>query len=292
MASPSVLPWRGWLAVCVAGAFVLAAGSCGGGDNPWEGTEVVDREGLVAIVANSNLHRGENRVVIGLIRAGAPLLDARASITFFDLDNGARRGDSGPLEYVAIEGVERGYYTTTASFVTAGLWGAEVVVDGVAGVARARFGVAERSPVPVPGDPAPPSETRTLTDTELAALTTDPDPDPRLYQLSVAQAVRSGRPSVIAFATPALCQTQTCGPALEVVKGMLPEYGGRVAFVHVEVYENLDTPNPTVVPALREWNLRTEPWVFVVDSHGVVAAAFEGVLGERELRAAIEKVLS
>jgi len=77
-----------------------------------------------------------------------------------------------------------------------------------------------------------------------------------------------------------------------VVKGIRPDYSGRVNFIHIEVYENLKEPqNLKVVKAVEEWNLPSEPWVFVVDSQGRVAAKFEGVLTTEELQAALKAVI-
>jgi hypothetical protein len=44
------------------------------------------------------------------------------------------------------------------------------------------------------------------------------------------------------------------------------------------------------VPAITEWGLPSEPWVFVVDGTGVVTSNFEGAASEQELRSAIEEV--
>jgi hypothetical protein len=65
-----------------------------------------------------------------------------------------------------------------------------------------------------------------------------------------------------------------------------------VGFVHVEIYEDLqaEVEDLTTVPAITEWGLPSEPWVFVVDSDGVVSAAFEGAASDEELAAAIDAV--
>ena len=39
------------------------------------------------------------------------------------------------------------------------------------------------------------------------------------------------------------------------------------------------------------WNLPTEPWVFVIDEEGKVAARFEGLVYSEELESAITSVL-
>jgi hypothetical protein len=44
------------------------------------------------------------------------------------------------------------------------------------------------------------------------------------------------------------------------------------------------------VPAVTEWGLPSEPWVFVVDGSGTVTAAFEGAVTDAELTAALDAV--
>jgi peroxiredoxin len=45
------------------------------------------------------------------------------------------------------------------------------------------------------------------------------------------------------------------------------------------------------VPATREWQLRSEPWVFVIDRQGRIAAKFEGIMALEEVEAALLAVL-
>lgn len=81
-----------------------------------------------------------------------------------------------------------------------------------------------------------------------------------------------------------------CGPTLNIVKKVSPDFP-ELTFIHVEVYENLDDPsNLVVVDAVNEWKLPTEPWVFVVDERGRVAAKYEGTVGADELRAELKKL--
>lgn len=143
------------------------------------------------------------------------------------------------------------------------------------------------------GQPAPLSETRTTDTHDLEEITTDPEPDPSFYEMTVAEAVQSG-PSVIVFATPAWCTTQTCGPMLDQVKRLSADYPG-LNYVHVEIYENIAAASfeeLVPVPAVTEWGLPSEPWVFVTDSQGAVAAAFQGVALDTELATAFEEVSS
>jgi glutathione peroxidase-family protein len=76
---------------------------------------------------------------------------------------------------------------------------------------------------------------------------------------------------------------------VDVVRTLIPTYGQRIAFVHQEIWQSgtLQQFAPTVV----EWNLRSEPWIFVVDGQGIVRARFEGLTTARELEAAVKQVL-
>jgi hypothetical protein len=167
--------------------------------------------------------------------------------------------------------------------------------------AGAMFTVWPTTTVPAIGDPAPRSETPTADDAAgIAAISTDATPDPDFYRSSIADAVTSGQPSLIVFATPAFCQTAVCGPALDMVQTVAADYRDRVTFVHVEPYLLKQTENglqPDLkggrlqpVLALKEWGLLTEPYIFVVDAQGNVSAGFEGMAGADELRAALDAV--
>jgi hypothetical protein len=180
-----------------------------------------------------------------------------------------------------------GLYRATFEFDVPGIW--VVSVQPAAGPALPDFPISvQESPQTVAvGEAAPQSETFTIHDHALEEITSADEPDPALYQMTIAEAVTSGRPSVISFATPRFCQTAICGPTLERILEIKADFPD-VNFLHVEVFTNLDDPaNIELVPAVTEWGLPTEPWVFVVDASGVVVARFEGVVDSAEIAAAL-----
>lgn len=143
------------------------------------------------------------------------------------------------------------------------------------------------------GELAPLSETRTSDEYPIGDLSSDPDPDPRFYEMTVGEAIDAG-PTVVVFATPAWCTSESCGPMLDQVQELAPRFPD-LNFVHVEIYEDIhvDTGDDLeLVPAVLEWALPSEPWVFVVDGSGVVTSAFSGVASEAELVAAFDAVSS
>ena len=59
--------------------------------------------------------------------------------------------------------------------------------------------------------------------------------------MTVAEAIDTKKPTLIAFATPAFCQTRFCGPVIEeVVAPLAKDYRGRANFVHIEPYRLVD----------------------------------------------------
>jgi hypothetical protein len=152
--------------------------------------------------------------------------------------------------------------------------------------------VREHAEAPEVGDRAIPSRTPTLRSTggDLGALSTARTPDRSLYASSVKEAMDAGVPFVVTFATPLFCQTRLCGPVVDVVGAVRRQFAKTdVRFVHVEVYKDND-PAEGVNAWMTEWNLPTEPWTFVVDRTGRVAARFENAMSTAELVAAVDKV--
>ena len=152
---------------------------------------------------------------------------------------------------------------------------------------------AKRVGAPRVGDRAIPSRTPTLASTggKLAAVTTATHPDPRLYRLSVAQAMASHVPFVVTFATPRFCTSRTCGPVVDVVDAVSRKLAATpVRFIHVEIYKGND-PAKGFNPWVKEWNLPTEPFTFVVDRNGVIRAKLEGAFSVSELESTVRALL-
>jgi hypothetical protein len=251
----------------------------------------------LVIVANAHqagtLAVGEQRVLIGLVEAEGNrfLADPALEVTvdFFFGDDPSQVAGTVVGEFLWTVPEVRGLYRTTFSFDRPGTWGVVVRADGLPGSEVTLFSVVPDSPVPAVGDPAPRVVTPAASERPLAEISSDPAPDPRFYELSLDAALASGRKTVVVFATPRFCATATCGPVLDLVKGIAPRFPD-VNFVHVEVYENLDPADGedlVLVPAVVDWRLPSEPWVFVVDGTGTVAAAFEGTVAPEELQAAL-----
>jgi hypothetical protein len=155
--------------------------------------------------------------------------------------------------------------------------------------------VVKNDPPPDVGDPAIASDTPTLTSAggDAEAITTRTPPDESLLRYSVADSLAAGVPFVVTFATPKFCSSRTCGPVVDVVEEVQHRLEGEnVRFIHVEVYEDND-PALGYDEWMGEWNLRTEPWTFLVGSNGKIVDRFEGTVSVNELETAVrEKLLA
>jgi hypothetical protein len=153
--------------------------------------------------------------------------------------------------------------------------------------------VRARTKSPPIGSPAPRSRTPTLaTEPDITKLTTADPPDTELLRYSIADSIAARAPFVVVFATPQFCTSRTCGPVVDVVDRVRGESQGTgVRFIHVEVYRDND-PAKGVNRWMREWDLPSEPWVFLVGRDGRIKAKFEGSVSVRELRAAVRRHLA
>ena len=193
----------------------------------------------------------------------------------------------------------RGVFTAQLQFDRPGEWGIGAVVtdgEGIERKASARVRVGESSATPAIGATAPRSVSKTLADVDgFSQITTDFEPDTDLYGMTIAEALDADKPLLVVFSTPAYCQTATCGPQLGVVKELKAEYGDRMNFIHIEVYDNPheiegDLSKAVISPTAEEWGLPSEPWTFVVDGDGVIRAKFEAFTTRDELEAALQDV--
>jgi hypothetical protein len=189
-------------------------------------------------------------------------------------------------------------YVANAELDKTEWWGAELSVrigeehhEGV----KVRFFVQEQTAVPSIGEAVPPSTQPTIRDVpDVAMIDSSVPPRPELHDLTVADAVKNGKPTLIAFATPAFCQTRFCGPVVDAVVVPLHEkYRDRVNFIHIEPYklEEARKGRLVAIPEMAEWGLPSEPWIFVLDASGKVVAKFEGIMSQEEVEPALQRVL-
>jgi len=301
-------------AVAVALGAALLGTSCGGGSDESAAdttTAASSKQTLeqlwrapgedVAVVPGTSDHAvGTNRISFLVVDKQSRLIERPTARVWIarGLKQVPYATTIAKLEPIGVPGGDtadaNGIYVAQVATPTAGrYWFMAEPVGGTKIQALGNMVVRKKSLAPSVGDRAIPSKTPTLASTggDLSALTTARHPDRALYQVSVAQALATHEPFVLAFATPQYCQSRTCGPVVDVVSATRRHEptGSPVRFVHVEIYKGNDPANG-VNRWVKQWRLPTEPFTFVVDGKGVIRAKLEGAFSVGELQRAVDAV--
>jgi hypothetical protein len=277
-------------------AVAVVLGACAGEVAP--GGPSPTSSSLQAQVAASEVVVGtQQRVPIGITDHNTPVSDATVRVRSFILNGntGTLKGESdAPFKGEGLQG--GGIYVAHLTFDKAGDWGVEVTAsrpDGAHLTVQLPMNVLALPVVPGVGQPALLTHNPTARDVaDVEAIDSGRPPDD-MHQLSIADAIQQHRAALVVFATPAFCTSKTCGPEVKVVQGLEPAYRDRLAFIHVEIYRDFK-PDPSqkqLAQAVIDWRLQTEPWVFLIDSKGVIQARFEGATATDELKTAIDQLL-
>ena len=133
------------------------------------------------------------------------------------------------------------------------------------------------------GAAAPEVKTKTLEDVDgdFSRITSYRYPDARMYQYSLDEAMKLGKPIVLEFATPGHCTV--CDKQLQMLKGILTKYEDDVIFLHMDQYQNPE--------AFVAFKVMGDPWTFVIDENQVVQYKQAGRVLYGELDLIIQKVL-
>jgi hypothetical protein len=151
--------------------------------------------------------------------------------------------------------------------------------------------VGEFHRIPRSGERAPSIHTPTAQDVggDLSKITTRVPPDTQ-NKVDYAEALGK-EPIVLLFATPQFCQSRVCGPVVDVAEQAQQEYGGKAAFIHMEIY-NQNDPGNGVRDQVRAFHLPSEPYLFAIDRQGVVRDAIEGAFGLKLMHEAVDKAIA
>jgi hypothetical protein len=144
----------------------------------------------------------------------------------------------------------------------------------------------EEDSVPRVGEPAPGIHTPTKEDAggDIASIDTRIPPS-TMHEADFAEVVGE-KPVVLLFATPALCQSRVCGPVVDIAEQVKADHDGEAEFIHMEIYRE-NSIDKGFRPQVAAFGLPTEPWLFVIDRQGKVAARIEGAFSPGELEDAL-----
>jgi hypothetical protein len=285
-----------WLAACTGQTRPVETSKSGAAAPGQAPTSTAQAGRFLGVLPNSDVAVGSNvRFLLGLLDDGnRPVTDARVQLKFFKLldeTTGQLRVEAPAIFRGSPQLGDRGLYVARTEFDEPGKWGVGVSAQRPgegAQTLRLTFDVKPRSQTPSIGRPAPASATPTAATPAEAEGICSARPADAFHRLSLAQALAERKPLVVLFATPAFCTTRTCGPSLEVVQLATAAYADRVNVVHVEIYK--DGRPPDLLPAVAEWSLPSEPWVFLVGADGAIVDKYEGGVTTDELGPAIAQL--
>ncbi|MBM3926818.1 MAG: thioredoxin family protein [SAR202 cluster bacterium] len=267
---------------------------------PWRSISSPDNS-VSAVLATTVLRPGSQRLAFILFTSRGILAVPTVRVTPVSLvDNQPRAAVTAGSHPWPLG--TKGSYSTHIDFDRPGKWRLDIVaLDSDVSPRTAQIEVEVRDDYKVKdiGMAAPASKNKTLQDTpNLSKLTSGSNPNPDLYQTTIAQALKSGKPTLVVFASPAYCVSPTCGPEVETMQELKAKYPGRANFIHVEIYDNPhevqgDLSRARLSPILREWGITTVPhwnnesWAFIISANGQIKARFEGYATLDELDSAL-----
>jgi hypothetical protein len=122
-----------------------------------------------------------------------------------------------------------------------------------------------------------------------------PEPCP-FHTQTLGEALSTGDRVALLIATPQFCQTDVCGPVVELLIEASADFPD-IQIVHGEVYvspfENVPgTPDSSLTEVISALNLDFEPSLYLVDEAGTVADVLHLAWDRTELRAVLENFAS
>ena len=182
------------------------------------------------------------------------------------------------------------YWAVNVEIDTPGTYTLRIDGDDGYGVA---FGVSNPADVTVPrlGSVLPPFDTPTVDNHRGVEpyCTLTPNPCP-LHEVTLTDALASGKPVGYFVGTPAHCQTGVCAPSLQFLIKSRARVGDKIAMVHAEVYS--DSAGTKVAPAVDALGLDYEPVLYLCSPDGTVRDRVDVIWDQSELDERLDAFLA
>jgi hypothetical protein len=267
----------------------------------------IELTGPQAALATSVFRPGDNRFAFGLIDQKTGFVYGPSAVYFADKPGAPAQGPfPAPADLLVTEAPFRSRQAASEEDIFSAIYATElklertgsesllIVTELEDGFVAAGTAIDVQSKakdvIPDVGESAPRTSTETLDSArgDLESIETRLPPD-TMHSTDYADVV-GRKPVAVIFATPQLCESRVCGPVTDIAEQMKAEYGDEMEFIHQEVFVDND-PSKGLRKPLLDFNLRSEPWLFVMDAEGRVAARLEGSFGLSAFEAAVRKGL-
>ncbi|MFT3851701.1 MAG: twin-arginine translocation signal domain-containing protein [Ilumatobacteraceae bacterium] len=276
---------RQFLAIGAAGGAALALAACGS-----DSTSSTPTYDLAPRLTDSPLLvPGESRIALSLVAEQTLLSTGPATLKVKVLDgNGTTVAEQAADLHAT--GIPQAYWPLRFTITTPGFY--RLSIDG-GNPQTGNFGVFETSKVAMPyiGSTLPQFDTPTVDDHRgvepYCSLTPAPCP---LHDVTLTQALASGKPLVFMVGTPAHCQTGACAPALEFLVASHDRVGDQAVMVHADVFA--DNAATTYAPIIDALALDYEPVVYFATPGGRVVDRLDGIWDQTELDERVDALLA
>jgi hypothetical protein len=258
---------------------------------------------LSLLNAQSELPVGRSRFTFGLATGDNRLVQGGTPQVWFATDETSK--PLGPFEgrFLQMDAYDKlkdksprseltGFYVAEVELPTSGNWLVVAVIDnGQRAAGQGAIPVKDKVVAQV-GTKAISGRTPVATSPADIAKICTREPPCSMHGISLDEALRSGKPTVISFATPLLCSSRMCGPVVDEQTMAFQKIGKEKAnFIHLEIYPERDTNKPA--PLFTKWGFQSEPWLIVIDRGGVIRGRLgEGPVVASEIEAALDPLLS
>jgi len=257
--------------------------------------------GTAPVQENLNVQPQNSTLLVGVNRVSIALLDGRQSpvaatgVSIDILNPAGQSIGTRPLENIAAVYGGIPVYVGLAHFPTAGQY--ELVVTGHAAAGpvdgHAFVTVASSGPEIAVGAHVPALHQAVLTDPGVTLSMVDSGvPPDTWHDQTIAGALAAHQPMVLFFGQPGFCPSKTCGPTVAILKQLCTQYCGQFSFQHIETDFPASVNQVFNNPAFRAFGLPSDPWVYFVNSNGVVTDRFEGPITITQLQGAASGTLA
>jgi hypothetical protein len=285
-----------------AGASMLVVAACGDNSSPKSGQSAGNSAGpgptddpgstgfiLTARYPQDSLVPGTVRLPISLADKGTLLTTGPATLNGRVLDSNNKQIATVSANIHATD-IVIPYWAFEVQIAQPGTY--TLRVDGDDGLGAA-FGITDPAQVTVPyiGSLLPPFDTPTVDNHRGVEpyCTLTPNPCP-LHDVTLTQALASGKPVAYMIGTPAHCQTGVCAPSLEFLIKSHTRLGAAIVMVHADVYT--DNTATTVAPAVNALGLNYEPVLYLSGPDSIVHDRIDVLWDQSELDTRLDAFLS
>jgi hypothetical protein len=263
---------------------------------------VADVPQVSLLAAQTQLPAGRSRFSFGLAGPTNALVEGASPEVWLARDQTSKAIGPFPARWLKLSAYDKthdrsprstlnGFYVAEVDVPSPGNWLGVAMIDVASQRAAGQGSVKVTAQVPAQiGTRARSGPSPVATSPHDIAKICTREPVCPMHYVSLDQALRSGKPTVLSFATPLLCSSRMCGPVIDELLVAFQNVGkDKANFIHSEIYPQRDTAKPA--PLYVDWGLKSEPWLVVIDRGGIIRARSEGPVSASEIEAFVRSVL-